>query len=91
MCAEQARDLLHRLLCKDPHQRIGSGNNGGNSGSGSGHSVNETSAPYSEIMAHAWFADIDWATLNSMPPPWYVQHSEMYTVARDPTAHTYID
>jgi serine/threonine protein kinase len=47
---ELARDLLRKLLHKDPKQRLGA--NG-----------------YTEILAHPWFATIDWHGLNTMKPP----------------------
>lgn len=53
--AAQARDLLQRLLCKDPALRLGGSGGGGG---------------YADIMAHPWFADIDWSALNNVSPPW---------------------
>lgn len=68
VCAAQAKDLLQRLLCKDPARRIGGTESDSATGNGNGTGIG--SKGYAEIMAHPWFADIDWSALNSMPPPW---------------------
>ncbi|KAK5127164.1 hypothetical protein LTR85_008525 [Meristemomyces frigidus] len=49
--SEEAKDLMDKLMCVDPRERLGSNKderypNGGE-----------------EIKAHAWFADINWETL----------------------------
>jgi serine/threonine-protein kinase RIM15 len=49
--SDEARDLMNRLLCSDPAQRLGS-NKGEKFASGG-----------EEIRSHPWFADIDWDTL----------------------------
>ncbi|EME49790.1 hypothetical protein DOTSEDRAFT_68549 [Dothistroma septosporum NZE10] len=49
--SEEAKDLINKLMCLDPQERLGSNKEGkyGNGGD--------------EIKAHPWFAEINWATL----------------------------
>ncbi|KAI9653110.1 MAG: rim15, signal transduction response regulator [Alyxoria varia] len=50
--SEEAKDILHRLMCLDPGSRLGS--NAGDKFATGGE----------EIRNHPWFADIDWDTIN---------------------------
>lgn len=56
---ENVKDLLRKLLQKDPIHRLGS----------SGSRYGRNPLGYQEIQAHPWFATIDWSTLYASTPP----------------------
>lgn len=67
----EAKDLINRLICLDPSQRLGS--NMGEAQSSGGE----------EIKNHPWFSDIDWASLNEteasfIPAPEHVEDTEYF-------------
>ncbi|KAF2172424.1 hypothetical protein M409DRAFT_17657 [Zasmidium cellare ATCC 36951] len=49
--SEEAKDLMNKLMCLDPQERLGSNQDGTYDNGGE------------EIKAHPWFADINWETL----------------------------
>lgn len=49
--SEEAKDLMNKLMCLDPKERLGSNKN------------DEFANGGDEIRAHPWFADVDWEHL----------------------------
>ena len=76
-----ARDLMNKLMCLDPSQRLGA-NLGEKFTSGG-----------EEVRKHPWFADIDWNTLNEaeasfVPAPENIEDTE-YFDSRGATAEDF--
>ena len=54
--SEQAKDLIKKILIKEPNQRLGAGEKG-------------TKFDIENLKAHPYFKGIDWENLHNIPPP----------------------
>jgi len=87
---DAAQDLVRKLLCRNPKERLGTSAGSARSsgsrdsstaagGSAGGATVENfrTLPGYVDIMAHPWFEDVDWSSLSVMIPPWCPDHNEI--------------
>lgn len=79
--SEEAKDLMSRLMCLDPSERLGSNKDDKYSNGGV------------EVRSHPWFVDIDWNTINEteasfVPAPENPEDTE-YFDTRGATPHDF--